>query len=307
MPSSDEKYKLPHTWDVGHDAHALLAHLRDNRGALAKKHDLKEVTGKTRGDQLFVMLIKKFLSLEVERVAEEPDSESGNPGSNAYNKSMFALKARSGRPATSAEAKLEKRRNRRGKKSQQKQKRNRRSQLPKGQRKGTFTSRGNKVIGCTETALVQVRARPRPRTEADRRSPFFPTSLGFAWFTVNSYFPLQVTQLNDYIGTNLVCKACGGKVRLDFRNSCQVRKHVSIHIQCGALRSIYMSCPTYLMHPSAGGRRGPMAHALHRPLPPANLPHQRIPAWGRLCAQLQEQPCGRHVRSAEHSVQRLPA
>jgi len=157
MPSSDERYKLPHTWDVGHDAHALLAHLRDNRGALAKKHDLKEVTGKTRGDQLFVMLIKKFLSLEVERVAEEPDSESGKPGSNAYNKSMFALKARSGRPATSAEAKLEKRRNRRGKKSQQKQKRNRRSQLPKGQRKGTFTSRGNKVIGCTETALVQVR------------------------------------------------------------------------------------------------------------------------------------------------------
>ena len=56
-----------------------------------------------------------------------------------------------------------------------------------------------------------------------------------------SYFPLQATQLNDYIGTNLVCKACGGKVRLDFRNSCQVR-HRQVYIYSSIYN--YMSCPT---------------------------------------------------------------
>ena len=141
--------KAPHEWPADHDAHALLCHLRDDKGKLAKAKGIKGVTGKTTGAQMLVALCHRFLRLDVKRVREEYDENAGKLGSNAYTKSMFELRSVAGRPAKATVPRRRSSAKSGGGGSRQK--------LPKGERRHTVTPPGNKVVKAREVAMVQVK------------------------------------------------------------------------------------------------------------------------------------------------------
>mgnify|MGYP006156744699 CR=1 FL=1 len=143
----------PHNWGAWDSAHALVAHLCDDKGKVAAELGIKGVKARTTGPQLLELLAKHFLRVQVERVRDAPDPEAGNPGTNAYWKSAFDLKGVSGpQPKAIVAAKPRKY----TAAQRQKRARRRKPKKPKGERRNTHTSRGNKVAKATPAAVVQV-------------------------------------------------------------------------------------------------------------------------------------------------------
>lgn len=150
--------RQPHDWGASDEAHALLAHLTDDSGRLAKSLGIKNVNGRTTGPEMFITLVKAYLRVEVHRTRTESDPAAGAPNSSAFTKSAFTLRRLVGRPAKPKVA-----RRRKSCKSRRQQR------LPKGLRRNTFTPAGNKVVRRCDAAMVEVRRATLPASPAPPR------------------------------------------------------------------------------------------------------------------------------------------
>lgn len=147
--------KPDHSWGANEEHHALVCLLRGSefgKKLLQKDNNIQGVNARTTGPPLLAALCKRFLRVEVTRTSDVPGADAGPKGSNEHSMSMFKLQKVPGRPA---KTKVE-----RKKKpiKPAKEKRPKRVRLPKGLRRNTFTSMGNRVVKAPDVAMMQVRA-----------------------------------------------------------------------------------------------------------------------------------------------------
>ena len=175
-----DKLLRPHNYTVGDEAHAIVCLLRLDKSGKLRKQFCPEIEEKewrldTNLDVMFVAMFHK-LQGELTRVRNAPIEKGTKTEKGA---SLFSIKKRAGRPskeAAEAEAadRLVNRQWRKWKEKMGKKQRDKKAVAAaraERMKLGTFTARGNAIVGCKETAIVEARATPPGPARVPRSAP----------------------------------------------------------------------------------------------------------------------------------------
>ena len=172
------RLKRPHQYTVTDEAHAIVCLLRLDESGKLRKQFCPEITDWRKDTPLDDILVAMFHKLqgELTRVRNKPIEEGTKTEKGA---SMFSIKNRVGRPCkeaaeAEAAARIVGRRWREWKEKIGKKQRDKKAVAAaraERMKLGTFTARGNAIVGCKETAIVEARATPPGPARVPRSAP----------------------------------------------------------------------------------------------------------------------------------------